>query len=266
MNQFSPAPPQAPALAALAPEDAAALFLNCRHYWLGYGCDTRIETGMTLYSAGVMHPQLNGVMWVGGGDLPRKIEQARRHLQGRPWAWWVGPDSAPGTFDALVAAGAMQVGTAPVMVIDSDALAVTAPPGLEIEILPDGADLAEWVRAYAPAMEIPDAEGPAMLRAEIARKDPSDSLVRFAARAEGEIVAVSELFMRDGVAGIYLVATDARHRRRGYGAAVTTAAVRLGHARGARLATLQATPLGRPLYEELGFVTVAEYRILVFAP
>lgn len=244
--------------------DSNALFGNCRRYWLGYGCEVRVDAGMSLYRTGVRHARLNGVMRVGEGELPRGIDLARQQLQGRPWAWWVGPDSAPGTCEALLAAGAVEVGQAPVMVVDSGRFAGARPVNVEVELLPPGADLTEWVDAFAPAMDIPAEEVPAMLRAEHARNDPPGAMLRFAARVEGRIVAVSALYLCEGIAGIYLVATDARYRRCGYGTAVTTAAVRAGHARGARLATLQATPMGRPLYERLGFISVGEYRILVF--
>lgn len=248
-------------------DDVSSLFLNCRNYWLGYASIDRTNIGMTLYSSGVADAQLNGVMWSGSESVREHIADARRRLDGLPWAWWVGPDSHGNTAGALLDAGAVQVGSAPVMVIDTERMTdVPTPDGVSIEIVPPAADLSDWVRAYAPAMNIAASEIPAMIKAEFARTDRPGKLTRFAARLGERIVAVSELYMSDGVAGIYLVATDAGHRRQGLGAAVTAAAVRLGRERGARLATLQATPLGRPLYHSLGFTTAAEYKIFAFLP
>ncbi|PSJ41009.1 GNAT family N-acetyltransferase [Allosphingosinicella deserti] len=222
---------------------------------------------MTLYSTGLRHPQLNGVMWMGPGDLGARIGEARRCFADLPWLWWVGPDSVSGTLDVLIDQGGFRVGVSPVMAIRTDMIApLPHPQELTIERLPPDADLTAWVRTYVAPMGIADDQIPAMIRAEQARTDPPGSLVRFAARMDGEIVAVSELLMRDGVAGIYLVATDAAWRRRGLGAAVTAAAVRLGGQLGARIATLQATPAGQHLYRRLGFVTVSEYRIMSFPP
>ncbi|QAY79773.1 GNAT family N-acetyltransferase [Sphingosinicella sp. BN140058] len=222
---------------------------------------------MTLYSAGVRDPQLNGVMWMGPGDLGTRVDEARHCFADLPWLWWVGPDSDPGTLDVLLARHGRPVGVSPVMAIRTDRVAdVPHPPGLVVEELAPDADLAPWVRTYGPPMGIAAEEIPAMIRAEEARTDPPGCLVRFAARLDGEIVAVSELLMRDGVAGIYLVATAAARRRLGLGAAVTAAAVRLGGRRGALIAALHATPAGQPLYRRLGFTTIADYRIVSLPP
>ncbi|HEX4225230.1 MAG TPA: GNAT family N-acetyltransferase [Pseudonocardiaceae bacterium] len=75
------------------------------------------------------------------------------------------------------------------------------------------------------------------------------------ARRDGEPAGAC-LTIDDGVAGgIYWVATLPEHRSRGVGRAVMTAA--LNHL-GDRPATLTATAAGRPLYESMGFRTVAE--------
>ena len=245
--------------------ETANLFRNCRNYWLGYACADASDERMTLYRSGVGNVQLNGVMWSGDENTGANIAEARRRLAGLPWAWWVGPDSHPSTAAMLIEAGAAEVGAAPVMAVETARMEPwPVPAGFTIEALPAEADLADWVRAYAPAMNIDSGEVSAMIRAERARADAPGLLTRFAAREGDRIVAVSELYMRDDVAGIYLVATDADYRRQGLGAALTAAAVRKGKEQGARLATLQATPLGRPLYQRLGFVSVAAYRIFAF--
>ena len=138
------------------------------------------------------------------------------------------------------------------------------PEGYTVERMTESADLSQWVASYAPSMGIASAELSSLTAAEKTRCDPPGALTRFAARQDDMIVAVSELFLSDDVAGVYLVATDARHRRRGLGAAVTAAALEHGRATGARIATLQASPMGLPLYRRLGFVVVAEYRIFAF--
>jgi GNAT superfamily N-acetyltransferase len=60
--------------------------------------------------------------------------------------------------------------------------------------------------------------------------------------------------------GIYAVATVERARRRGYGRAVTWAAIDAGRsAWGGTVAVLQSTALGMPVYASLGFVVVGHY-------
>ena len=63
--------------------------------------------------------------------------------------------------------------------------------------------------------------------------------------------------------GVFNIATPPRHRRRGYGAAVTGRAVADGLAAGATWAWLQSTPEGYPVYERLGFRTVERWHCWV---
>jgi GNAT superfamily N-acetyltransferase len=65
--------------------------------------------------------------------------------------------------------------------------------------------------------------------------------------------------------GVFNVATPPRHRRHGYGAAVTRRAVADGLAAGAKWAWLQSTPDGYPVYERLGFRTVESWHCWVGA-
>lgn len=96
---------------------------------------------------------------------------------------------------------------------------------------------------------------------ESGNPEAPEHLVRFAGRVDGRVVATSALLDRSGVAGMYVVATQERFRRRGIGAALTWAAIEEGRRRGLRVATLQASPMGRPVYERLGFRTVVDYRL-----
>jgi hypothetical protein len=85
----------------------------------------------------------------------------------------------------------------------------------------------------------------------------------YAGRTGGEVVATSILFTTGAVAGIYWVATLEAARSRGYGAALTWAAVRGGMDAGCRIASLQASAMGRPVYARMGFAHVLDYEHLV---
>ena len=72
--------------------------------------------------------------------------------------------------------------------------------------------------------------------------------------------ASTSLMIRTGdVAGIYFVSTLPEFRRRGFGEAMTWRAVADGRAAGCKLSCLQASKMGRPIYERLGFRVVEEY-------
>jgi GNAT superfamily N-acetyltransferase len=55
------------------------------------------------------------------------------------------------------------------------------------------------------------------------------------------------------VAGLFNVGTLETHRRRGYGRAVSIAAMAAGRERGLVTGVLQATEMGEPVYRALGF-------------
>jgi predicted acetyltransferase len=76
------------------------------------------------------------------------------------------------------------------------------------------------------------------------------------ARVDGRAVATSLGFVGGGAVGIYGVGTVPDARGRGYGSAVTLAAMDWGAEKGADLAILHATELGEPVYRRLGFEAV----------
>lgn len=78
-----------------------------------------------------------------------------------------------------------------------------------------------------------------------------------------EPVAAAAVYVTHGVAGIGWVGTVPAHRGHGFAEAVTWAAIREGFRRGAGFANLQASPMGRSIYQRMGFITPTEYRVLV---
>ena len=86
----------------------------------------------------------------------------------------------------------------------------------------------------------------------------------FVGSVDGTDVATAISMVTGDVAGIYSVATLEPHRSRGFGEALTWAAVAAGREAGCDVATLQASALGRPVYERMGFRTVVEYLQLMW--
>jgi GNAT superfamily N-acetyltransferase len=82
----------------------------------------------------------------------------------------------------------------------------------------------------------------------------------------GEPVATAMAFVADGVVGVYNVATIEPARRRGYGAALTRRAIAEGRRRGAGVAILQSSTMGRPVYEAIGLRETARFRVFVERP
>jgi ribosomal protein S18 acetylase RimI-like enzyme len=90
--------------------------------------------------------------------------------------------------------------------------------------------------------------------------------VRFVGFLNARPVASSGLIVGGGVAGIYNVATVPRARRRGFGTAMTLTAMRHARRLGHRVAVLATSPLGRGVYEGLGFRDVCTSRTYVWEP
>lgn len=78
--------------------------------------------------------------------------------------------------------------------------------------------------------------------------------------ADGEDVATGLAMVSDGWCGVFNVATPDEKRGRGFGSAITAQAVVGARSEGACGAYLQSSPMGLPVYEKLGFVTVERWR------
>ncbi len=81
----------------------------------------------------------------------------------------------------------------------------------------------------------------------------ADEVAAFIADLDGEPVGIAMTIVSHGVAGIYWVGSLKQARGRGIGRAVTAAATNAGFDLGADVASLQASPMGRPIYEAMGY-------------
>lgn len=91
----------------------------------------------------------------------------------------------------------------------------------------------------------------------------------YTGRVSGKAVATSVSYVTNGVGGIYGVSTIPRARGRGYGEAMTWAAIRNGVSRSCEIISLQASPMGFPVYYRMGFrrvFDIEEWTIPAKAP
>lgn len=79
---------------------------------------------------------------------------------------------------------------------------------------------------------------------------------------DGLPVARSMAVTTGEVVGVHNVYVPPSQRGRGYGAAVTAAAILAGREAGAAAACLEASELGLPVYQKMGFQKLGEYVIL----
>lgn len=218
-----------------------------------------------VYRTGVQHPQLNGVIQLEAAT-PNAITQVARQLRDVPSLWWIGPDSYTEAGRNVFHAGGRAIGKVPVMALRLSDLSreLTLPTDVTMALLDENEDLTPWVQCYSGPMGVEEKNFFNMFRAERCRSDRPGQLNRFAARCKGEIVGTSELFSHAGVAGIYLVSTKKTNRRRGISTALTQADCIMGFERSLKVATLQASSSGHPVYRKMGFRDVAFYELHSF--
>ena len=120
-----------------------------------------------------------------------------------------------------------------------------------------------WVEAMCEGYEIPTPVGAMFGHQEL----PEGMAVEhFAVFNDDQMVATSMSFHDGTMGGVYCVATRKEFRRRGLGEAVTGLAVSALRNTGASMAVLQASLVGAPVYERMGFKSVGTLPLYVRIP
>jgi len=224
------------------------------------GHDLHDDPDLRWFHTGADDPYLNAVLgtWLPPRDadavIDRMLEELRR--RGAPFLWWHMPSSSPPDLGTrLVDRGLVEDGSWPGMTLQVDELVEPpAVPGLTIRRVADDAALDTYLEIFAPILSMSPAF--TSVFAESSRRTGyADDVpeIHFLGELDGEPVATVSLLTAGGAAGIYNVTTLERVRGLGIGAAMTAAAVTAGRERELRTATLQASTMGRRIYERLGF-------------
>lgn len=93
------------------------------------------------------------------------------------------------------------------------------------------------------------------------RLDPGDGVYLYGVERDGELAAGLMTFDYEDDCGVWLVATRKQARGRGLAGALMTIAVDDARARGRTTSTLQASDLGRPVYERVGYRSLGEIQL-----
>jgi GNAT superfamily N-acetyltransferase len=93
----------------------------------------------------------------------------------------------------------------------------------------------------------------------------ADNVVAFLAHLDDRPAGIAMTIVSHGVAGIYWVGCTEEARGQGLGRTMTATAVNAGFDLGAETASLQASPMGESLYRQMGFETIFNYRLLLWA-
>ena len=144
--------------------------------------------------------------------------------------------------------------TLPFMVRAPDALAGPR-SNLDIREARSRSDIAGFVDALVEGFAISGLIDIPASRVMDERVLAEGSMRCWVAYSEGRPVGTSVAYISDGVVGVYLVSVVPDMRRKGVGEALTWQATLADRA---APCTLQASELGRPIYEQMGYITAAE--------
>jgi len=164
-------------------------------------------------------------------------------------------------------AGMVPLMSPPEMVCTSRLPGADLPAGVEIRRVRDAEDLADFRDVAEDAWStygIPAEVTRAIFRGDAFLDAPH--IVGVVGYADGAAASCALAHLSHGIAGLYWVSTVGSARGRGLGEACTRAVTNLGFDMGARMVSLQASPMGLPIYQRLGFEQIATYELLALLP
>jgi GNAT superfamily N-acetyltransferase len=228
-----------------------AELLETPQFYLGYGPHGTIFHNMVMVRDAV--------------DLDMLAAAVQRFYldRGAPFSIWTRAHADGALEAALRARGFETFTTMPGMALLDDPGTRCEPAGLEIRAVADETGRRDYLHVSAAAYGTYGSP-PAYAEDVFAALESvcAPHIQGFVGYVDGAPAAAAAVYVTHGVAGIGWVGTLPEHRRHGYAEAVTWAAIREGFRRGGAFANLQASPMGRPIYERMGFITATEYRVL----
>lgn len=215
----------------------------------------RETSGTFAFATGLPLPMFNGCIVTDPGRASG-LEAALAWLAGLgvPYTMWV-PGAVPAEVEALAEQHGLDPEPQPLpgMVLNPVPPSPAVPRGLVVERV-DGSRTADFATVVVDLG----------LGEEVAAQLTSPSFTGrdvdlFVGYLDGVPVGTSVAVSSARAGGVVNVLTLQDARGRGVGTALTWAAVQAGVARGHDTVALQATPMGLPVYQAMGFETVVEY-------
>lgn len=253
----------------------AALESNMVAFWSAYGradgCTLQVTANVAWFYTGIQVPLFNGVL--SAKMKPEGVKatfdslQAKIVEQGALAFWWVGPQAEPNDLGArLEQYGLQPAGEIPGMALDLRAVdnEPEMTPSFTIQKVSNAEMQRLWARIAGVGTGFPDVVTEAIVRVEATLDDPQyKAQHRYIGFLDGTPVATSALVLDSGVAGIYAVATIPEARRKGIGWVMTVLPLLEAKQMGYRIGILQASAMGYPLYQKIGFKDVCKYRLFL---
>lgn len=220
--------------------------------------------GITIGKSGLASSSFNIVFAL---DLPKSlsgVSEAIRRLfmtSGIPWELITTPNISDAIEPLIQEFSLIKADVEPGMVLDSLPNIIPAsPPELEIKQVSQGEELRTFFRVGMLGFGDPSGS----LLEPLAKGLSESASFRggaYLGYANGVPVSTSLRFSVGKIAAIYFVATLPEFRRRGYGEAMTWRATLDGRKDGCEGGFLQASAMGRPIYEKMGYRKIVDYEV-----
>ncbi len=242
-----------------------------RLFELDSGAAIEVTDGWLFAAATPDHPAISNTAFRIDDDLDPDEFLARAKSffgkRGRGFSVWARGEQPEDRdlIDAAESSGLMRIHELPEMVLRDRAKTRPLADGAELKQVTDSDQAEDYWRiaasAYADNGFPPEVFGFNDDHAGLW----ADDIAAFIAYLDGKPVSIAMTVVNHGVAGIYWVGSLGEARGKGLGTAVTAAATNAGFDRGAEVASLQASPKGKPIYEAMGYETIFSYRLLMSA-
>jgi hypothetical protein len=174
-------------------------------------------------------------------------------------------DSAMGA--AATAAGLRALVSPPAMFCTGRLADKPAPPGVRLERVRDANGLAAFREVSKTAWKtygIPeDVTASIFARTQMVSAQHIASVVAY---VDSKPVSCALVLLSHGIGGVYWVGTAPAGRGRGLAEACTRAVTNIGFDEGARMVTLQASPMGDPIYRRMGYRQIGSYALYFSMP
>ncbi|HXV64720.1 MAG TPA: GNAT family N-acetyltransferase [Vicinamibacteria bacterium] len=225
------------------------------------GMTVEERDGLVIVDSGLGSDTFNKILharlWEAHAD--ERIAEALRHFRdvGRPFSWWVGPCSRPLDLEERLRShglAAQEYELGMTIALEDIPAQVDIPAVASVRHVTSAKELSDFAAVLAELSDPADENVRAFFeKSKTVVLDDACPMRFYVAHVDGEPAAVSELFHGSGIAGVHMVGTSAKFRRRGLGMALTWTALADGKRLGMHTGMLQASPEGQPLYARLGF-------------
>lgn len=224
------------------------------------------QGGVLLFASGSDFPIIaNGAFRLDPAVQPDKVIRVADSWfaeRGRGWSLgvtsWANADQD--LREAAEAHGLVQTVEMPGMVRVERLVETPTPEGIEVRLLTTESEAAQFIAMCDLAyMSLGLPAGVFTAMAGLPLRTPPPHEVTVGAFDAGVLVSGAQVMFSNGIAGVYAVGTAEEARGRGLAELVTRTVTNLAFDLGAPAVTLQASPMGEPIYARMGYRELYRY-------